>query len=206
MRSLLELDVIRGPIEIVGGRRCLALVNTSPARRGSEALRDFAELLRWGVAIGLLMSDSAEALWAASSPADWRTSMERSLVRRGVLVRIFDSAFRRQAPDPTDLAALSALSRQHSIGRHLVFRTDRFLWEGSARKDPLRWLDPVFADAAALLIEHPMRITLCAAYPIFGCERIFLHQRPGQPRSYCSRRCADRARAQRRRGARGVWF
>jgi predicted RNA-binding Zn ribbon-like protein len=190
-----ELRPARPIAHALGGRLCLAVVNSVLWRRSGEPVErigDYPALvgyLRDAGGIDDAALAACEAV-AAADPAAARAALDRALGLREALFRLFSAVAAGDAPDAADLAALDrafrAGMRQLRVGADL-----RPAWTGL---DLPTW--ETAADAVAVLGsagEPPLK-----QCPGETCGWLFVDESRNHSRQWCdSRMCGNRARARR---------
>lgn len=199
-----------GTLDLLGGCLCLDFVNTvdwHASDHPHEWLHDYSDLLAWGRHAGALEAARAESLAneALLRPAEARAVLERAIVFREALYRLFLAVIGGEAPTTEDLAALNAeLPRAFSRLR-LAQSARGFGWEWEeepAALDQVLW--PIAQSAAELLISSRLNeLRVCDAE---RCGWLFLDLSRNRSRRWCDMRsCGNRAKArrhyQRRRAA-----
>lgn len=191
-------------IDFVGGVLCLDFANTVNAWLGEECrgdyLKDFCDLVRWGVRSGALDADLAPPLLAAAEErvGEATAILEEARNMRGVLRRVFLARADGEMPDAGDIEALNnAVSWAMS---HLELTADNggFGWAWHRdRQPPLdRVLWPVARSAADLLTSaDPRRLKTC---PADDCGWMFYDTSKAGRRRWCDMStCGNRAKAHR---------
>ncbi|MEV0718059.1 CGNR zinc finger domain-containing protein [Asanoa sp. NPDC050611] len=190
-----ELRPARPIAHALGGRLCLALVNSVLWRRSAEPIErigSYAALAGYvrdagGIDDAALAACEAEA---AADPAGARAALERALGLREALFRLFSAVAAGASPDGADVAALDrsfrAGMRQLRVGADL-----RPGWTGL---DVPTW--EAATDAVAVLgsTDGPP-LKQC---PGETCGWLFVDESRNHSRQWCdSRMCGNRARARR---------
>src|SRR5262245_4036537 len=113
--------------KLLGGRACLDFVNTlggRKERKGIEAyviraekLKDYADLLAWGLRTQLLTESEAQRLLRESlrNPAGANAVWKRAFALREAIYKIALSALQNKQPKPSDLEIFNReLSHAHA--------------------------------------------------------------------------------------------
>jgi predicted RNA-binding Zn ribbon-like protein len=196
--------------EFSGGALCLDFANTlgDRPRACNETLHAHPDLLRWGVAAGLLDPGDQDSLArrARRRPGESAAGFERAIALRESLYRIFSARVSGRAPDRSDLDVLNEHLRPALT--HLALEADEagFHWDWTGSPEPAdRLLWSVARSAAELLTSAELdRIRECASD---RCGWLFLDHSRSRRRRWCDMKtCGNRAKARRhylRRKARG---
>lgn len=203
------------PFRYIGGDPSLDLVNTAAwSERGllNDRLTDYARLIEWAVAAGLVPAAEGERLrrLAAARPdeadAAWRTAR----LLRARLQHLF-VAVATGAPMDDALRRFNVVMREAHARLQLASagpagwaegRVARWSWrDADDRLDAVLW--PVVRAAAELLVsEEAARIRLCGGD---GCGWLYVDRSRNRLRRWCEMEtCGTRAKSRRRaeRGAR----
>src|SRR5262245_33212009 len=180
------MEVSDPPFEISGGDLALDLANTLARRLMAEPredLREYGDLVTWGVLAGAIDADEASALraLAARSPRAARAALERARALRESVFEVFTAVAQERAVPPIALARLN-----DGLGAALTpLRLDgsgaAFTWSGPPDLDRVQW--PV-ARAAALLLTGPDRaiVRKCGAS---DCAWLFVDRSRNGTRRWC---------------------
>ena len=189
--------------ELNAGALCLDLANTVEKRPAGRArrdlLREYADLVDWGVQAGAISAQAGRRLRAAA--AGHSAAASRALTRardaREAIFDAFAAVVRRQ---PASARCLDRLNRPlslamghlriHGRGRDLAFDWD----DTSIDLDRIVW--PALKSAGELLTSPRRdRVRLCAAPE---CDWLFLDQSKNGTRRWCDMTvCGNRAKARR---------
>lgn len=179
----------------VGGRCCLALVNSVWWRRSArpqEQLHAYADLLMTVGRAGWLDSRSEVLAEAARRPAAAAAALGRAITLREALFAVFTDV---AAGEPASPAALSVVSDCAAEGAgHQAIRVsgagyERY-WPGSSLELPM-WQA---ADSAVILLTGPElgRVKQCPGEP---CGWVFVDETRNHSRRWCDgRECGNRER------------
>jgi len=190
------------PQPFAGGALCLDFVNSLDWRgreQPVETLHQYADLLRFSLAVGAIDLREAQALlaWAFRHPKRSARALERAKVTRESIAVLVKAA---AAGSPLPRAALRRLeddARDAWKARALVPAPAGARWqwaEGNPDPDLPRWAAAL--DAARLLtLEERAPIRVCEGAQ---CGWFFLDESRNRRRRWCSMQaCGNRAKAQR---------
>jgi predicted RNA-binding Zn ribbon-like protein len=198
----MEMEV-RQAFDVSGGDLALDLANTlsrRPTADPREDLREYADLVEWGLQAGSIAPAEAAALRAraARSPRAARAGLARARELREAIFAVFSAvAGNRALPAPALDRVNAALPA--ALARLRLDRTGA-LWTWADGGDFDRVLWPVVR-AAALLLTGPDRqyVRECAAR---DCAWLFLDRSRNGTRRWCDMAvCGNREKARRFRGA-----
>jgi len=204
-REVLSVDVMeRGEtaFDLTAGALCLDFANTVERRltaRPVEQLRTYGDLLAFSWQTGSLSADVLAALPAEARlrPADAASAVQRAVVLREALHRIFLAIASGDGPDPHDLAVLNRALADALSHASLEPRGDGYVWSWAGAD---RFLDaplwPVVRSAADLLTTPALTtLRVCAAE---RCAWLFVDTSRNGSRRWCDMRtCGNRAKARR---------
>jgi predicted RNA-binding Zn ribbon-like protein len=169
--------------ELVGGDPALNFLNTihdwtAPERR--DYLTDYAAVLRFGEAVGLLLAPDIRRLSSRSAGVELR----RLRVLRGGMERIFRAVVESRAPGAADLDALAreaALAARATRLRQTHGRLSRYIDVEQAGVATLRWR---IVEAAISLLTSPSpvlhRVKACPS-----CGWFFKDETKSGTRRWC---------------------
>jgi predicted RNA-binding Zn ribbon-like protein len=189
-------------LELIGGVLCLDFANTT-STRSQEMRRDYlpsyGELLVWSRHAGILATDEAEALegQAARRPDLAATGLERAIVLRETIYRIFAAIAHGQPPEPVDLVAINAALHYALPRLEVAPTTDGFTWRWTQGEDDLDcMLWPIVRSAADLLTSETVRrVSQCARE---GCDWLFVDTSKNHSRRWCTMNvCGSRVKMHR---------
>jgi predicted RNA-binding Zn ribbon-like protein len=188
--------------DLSGGHPALDLVNTLSGRLNPsprEDLRDYADLLAWSEASGLLTAAEADALRseAAAHPAAAQAALAQARALREALFGLFSASLDERAPDPADQATLNDALGAALSQLELVPRNGGFDW--AWRLESLHLRRPIWAvarAAAELLTSDDLdRVRLCAES---HCAWLFYDSSRNRSRQWCDMKiCGNRVKARR---------
>jgi len=210
----------RKPLKFVGGDPGLDLINTADwTARGieNERLRDYADLVRWALAAGVIDAARAGRLRAkaAAHPAEARAALREAQSAREVLRRLFGDLARgdlaRGAEDTSvweefEKLVTDALRRLRLTPAWQGGAAARWAWREEDRLESPLW--PVIRSAATLLAsDEAGQVRLCSGH---DCGWVFVDRSRNGLRRWCEMRsCGTTEKSNRRRvrtvrrGARG---
>lgn len=188
-------------LELIGGRLCLDFANTLSTRLegGREYLSNYADLVAWGQHAGALNEYEAQALSDRSRryPDLGRAALERAIVLRETIYRIFSTVAAGREPERSDLDTLNTTLRQAFSRLEVVPTGDGFEWAWMYDEDDLdSILWPVARSAADTLISGDLGcVRECARQ---GCDWLFVDTSKNHSRRWCSMAvCGSRVKARR---------
>lgn len=189
-------------LELVGGRLCLDFVNTVSTRieeLSREYLNAYGDLVAWGRHAGVLTHDAAQALYreAACCPQLGAAALERAILLREAIYRIFSAISENQEPAETDLVALNTWLHKTLARLELVPSGSGCDWNWVLEEDDLdRILYPVVRSASDLLTSGELeKVSRCARE---GCDWLFVDSSKNHSRRWCSMQsCGSRVKARR---------
>lgn len=204
VRKKWTLDPIgySGTYDFIGGHLILDFCNTV-SNRGGEAQHDwlssYANLLAWSVTGGLLERQQSERLAAiaAQRPQIASQALDKAIILRELLYRIFSAAAERKAAAPEDLQALSRLAAAAVNHHQLAARGGQYAWQPKAKSielDEMLWF---LAWQAAEFLTSPQfrHVGKCQG---LHCGWLFLDQSKNHSRRWCSMDdCGNREKARR---------
>ena len=154
--------------EPIAGRLALDFVNTVGWRdraEPEERLGSFDDLLSWSRAVRLVSRSEGKRLASLGRlrPNQARAVLERAIVLREALHRLFVKFATEQRPARRDLETLNDILAQAPARRQLGHRGREFLWKASGRRalESILW-EVAWSSAAVLTHEAPKTIKRCA--------------------------------------------
>ena len=183
-----------GTLKLFGGHPALDFANTVNSRGaayGPDLLRTYADLLNWGLRLGLL--DPNEAADLREIPTDQAaTALRRAIALREAIYRIFA---RRGSPDRADLDRLEHAASAAQATRRLVFDANHYAWHWRSG-DPDTLSHRIAISATELLTSTAIeRVRVC---PGDNCAWLFLDTSRAGRRVWCSEQtCGTRSRVRR---------
>ncbi len=198
---MLEKERSASTLELISGRLCLDFANTTSNRMetGREYLTSYTELAAWSQHAGALAEDEVEALrhHAASHPDLAAVALERAILFRETIYRIFSAIANGGEPGRADLVALNGALRPALSRLEVVPSGDGFAWRSTLDGDDLDgMLWPVARSAADLITSEDLeRVRQCARD---GCDWLFVDTSKNHSRRWCSMdMCGSRVKAKR---------
>ena len=186
-------------LKLFGGHVALDFTNTVDSRGprwGPDTLRSYADLLDWGIRLGVITAaDAAPLRHTPDAPA--RSALGRAVRLREIIYRVFAE---RPAP-PADLERLQQEVLWAQAARVLAAQPDSYTWAWQA-PDP-DTISRRIAIAAADLLTSPalQRVHVC---PGENCGWLFLDTSRSGRRVWCSEEtCGTRNRVRRWRARKG---
>ena len=189
-------------LELVGGRLCLDFANTVSSRTEvvrREYLTTYCQLVAWSRHAGILTDGEAEALLrnATRRPDEAAAVLDRAIVLREAIYRIFSTIAGHQEPEDADLNALNGVLHEALARLEVRPSTDGFEWAWVLDEDGLdRMLWPAVRSAADLLTSEDLtRVRQCARE---GCDWLFVDSSKNRSRRWCMMGvCGSRVKARR---------
>ena len=189
-------------LSLIGGRLCLDFANTVGSHAGehpNEYLRSYRDLVAWGRHAGILTGAEERRLLeaAAGRPDEAGVVLDRAIVLREAIYRIFSAVAARRAPDDADLGTLNAALARALAHARIVPAGAGFAWAWRDEEGVLdRMLWPVARSAAELLTGGELdRVRECAND---ACGWLFVDLSRNRSRRWCDMRdCGNRAKAHR---------
>lgn len=190
-------------LELIGGLACLDFVNTAGdhlSDQPGEWLLTYRDLLSWAQRAGVLADSEAVRLeqQAGERPEAAEEALAGAVAMREVIYRLFLSAIRQQAPDPSDLAAFNRALAGAPPRSGVIHREGAYQWQfaaaGAANLDEVLWR-LLWGAADLLTSDRLAQVKLCAGD---DCGWLFLDASRNQSRRWCSMSdCGNRAKAKR---------
>jgi len=184
METFIDVDELK----VVGGATILDLANTQSGPPGGspdvESLRDYGDLLRWGVRVGALDEREAMRLTrkAEREPVAARAAFARTLELRGDAYEVFAAiASGGRSPEPS-LNRLKAAATEGLAHASLAGADGTVSIRWIATDDPDRaWWPVAYAGLEFLLHGQLDRVKGCG-----GCRYLFLDETKNHSRRWCS--------------------
>ena len=184
----METFVDVGELKLVGGATILDLANTRSGPPGGapdeESLRDYGDLLRWGVRAGGIDDAEAERLARSASkhPAAARRAFGRALELRDDAYEVFVALATGRRPPQVAVGRLRAAATEALAHASLTDADGAFAIRWDASDDPDRIWWPVAYTGLELLLHGPLdRVKGCG-----GCSYVFLDETKNRSRRWCS--------------------
>jgi predicted RNA-binding Zn ribbon-like protein len=189
-------------IELIGGELCLDFTNTVSTRKevlSREYLTNYPELVEWSRHARTLSEKEAKILLqeATHHPDRAAAALERAIVLRETLYRIFSAIAHQRQPEEADLVTMNRALTESLSRLEVVPAADRFAWTWVADEgelDHLLW--PILRSAAQLLTSDELeRVCACARD---GCDWLFVDTSKNHSRRWCSMAmCGSRVKSRR---------
>jgi predicted RNA-binding Zn ribbon-like protein len=184
-------------------RLCLEFANTvawHASPNPEERLHSYEELVRWAEAQNLLSQSAARKLMgdAAARPASAGRALQRAVILREAIYRIFTASVHGLAPAEADIAGLNGAIQNLTNGAQIRRTAEGYAWNWNVDPQALdSLLGPVALSAAELLISKDLgRVGQCADDR--GCGWLFLDTSKNHSRRWCDvKDCGNRARQRR---------
>jgi len=189
-------------LKLVGGRLCLDFVNTVDCRSSdhqSEVLTTYPRLVSWSQHANILTENEAQNLLREASlhPASARAALERAIIIREALYRIFSAIAGRRSPEATDIEMLNEEMSAAMAQRRLTPTNPLEPWVYTFEKSSLdQMLWPVVNSAAELLTSDWLdRVCMCQGE---NCGWLFVDMSRNRSRKWCDMKdCGNVVKARR---------
>lgn len=190
-------------LKLKTGALCLEFANTADwhgSAHPQEKLRTYRDLVLWAQRIRLLTEQDTEKLLAEAErhPIDAQTALERVIVLREAVYRIFSAIAHHRPPKISDLALLNELLSRALAQLQLKPTPEGFGWAWVERAEALDWmLWPIVRSTADLLTSSDLsRVKECADDR--GCGWLFVDMSKNRSRRWCDMEsCGNVAKARR---------
>lgn len=201
-------------LHFLGGRLCLDFINTVDPRIGKEAhdfFTSYAELVKWSQRAEVLTEDEARHLLEEASrrPAEAVVTLERAIILRETLYRVFSPVAHSVAPHADDLESIKNAFVEVMTHAKIVATPAGLVWDwvkGEGVLDFMLW--PVVRSAVDLLTsQEAKKIKECPG--LGDCGWLFLDTSKNGSRQWCSMEgCGSRSKmrqhyARKRASSRG---
>jgi len=188
-----------------GNWLCLDFTHTLDGRYDAhprELLNDYSSLVSWGQYVHILKDDETGSLReeATSHPVEASAALERAIVLREALYRLFLAIAEDRSPQEADLAALNAELSEALSHARIVPADHGFVWDWAGREVDLNsMLWQVARSAADLLTAEELDdVQACAAE---DCRWLFVDTSKNRSRRWCDMKtCGNRSKARRHYG------
>lgn len=185
------------------GRLCLDFANTvvwHASNHPEEKLHNYSDLVSWAREVGVLTAREAQGLLreATRRPSDAATVLERAIVLREAVYRVFSAVASGRSPEGAYLGIVNEALSKALVRLQVVKAAHRFTWGWAGDVTALdRMVWPVARSAGDLLTSEELtRMGQCADDR--GCGWLFLDMSRNRSRRWCDMRdCGNRAKAKR---------
>lgn len=199
---MLENEIQAVTFDLSAGQLSLDFVNTLDDRASAspqEYLNSYNDLLAWSQQAQTVTDAEVRRLreQAEKHPAKASGVLQRAIVLREALFRIFSAAAQGVSPGDEDLNILNTALSEAMCHIRIVPQTGGFQWDWMAGPENLdRVLWPVVRSAADLLTSEELSDTrVCASE---NCDWLFLDTSKNHSRRWCNMKtCGNRAKARR---------
>ena len=197
-----ETETHAGNLKLIGGWLCLDFVNTVDWRTSAhphEWFTKYSDLVSWSQHTGILTYNETQDLLrkAELHPTDAKAVLERTIILRETLYRIFSAIAEHHLSKTSDIAALNMELSKAMAQMQLMPTADGHSWTYGFKDNALdRMLWSVVRSAADLLTSNKLhRISKCSAEE---CGWLFLDMSRNRSRRWCNMKdCGNRAKARR---------
>ncbi|RPI79271.1 MAG: hypothetical protein EHM45_03595 [Desulfobacteraceae bacterium] len=177
-------------LELLGGILCLDFTNTVNTRipfLHHDYLAHYTDLIAWGRHVEILSRNQAQQLEQAAiqNPAKAAEILNRAVVLRETLFRIFTAYAFQKTPAPDDIRALNAEIKRVFAKLRINPDKNGFQWEWDQNSQDLDLpLFPIVKSAAELLTSADLpKVKQCANRD--HCDWMFLDTSKNQSRRWC---------------------
>lgn len=191
-----------GDIRLIGGRLCLDFVNTVDSHLKTspkEYLHSYDDFVTWSEHAGVLAADVGHYLGqeAAGRPEEAALILNRALILRSALYRIFSAIAGEHMPAQADHAVVNDTLAAIPPRSRIIQNTTGYSWEWPGAAAVLARPLWVVAWSAADLLTAPelIQVRECTSEQ---CSWLFLDTSHNRSRRWCSMEdCGNRTKAQR---------
>jgi predicted RNA-binding Zn ribbon-like protein len=199
---MLENEIQAVTFDLSAGQLSLDFANTLDDRASAspqEYLNSYNDLLAWSRQAQTVTDADERRLreQAEKHPVKASGVLQRAIVLREALFRIFSAAAQGASPEDEDLNILNSALSEAMCHIRIVPQTGGFQWDWMAGPENLdRVLWPVIRSAADLLTSEELSDTrVCASE---NCDWLFLDTSKNHSRRWCNMKtCGNRAKAKR---------
>lgn len=190
-------------LDLVGGALCLDFTNTVDERYPQvqgNLLVTYNDLVAWNVHAGAITAGEAKPLLRAAEkqPGNASMTLERALMLREAIYRIFSALAHEQEPAVGDLRVINGILVNAQAHLSLVRSGNHYHWGWTGTLDNLsRLLWPVAQSTVELLTQGDLsRVHECP--PPEGCGWLFLDTSKNHSRRWCDMKtCGNAAKVRR---------
>ncbi len=187
-------------LRFLGGQLCLDFANTVDPRTGKvphDFLVSYDDLVKWSQRIGVLSENESGHLLKEAHlyPAQAAMTLERAIILRELIYRVFSSVAHGTVPDTNDLGALKETFLDVMRHAQITAVSDGFTWEWARREEALDcMLWTVVRSAVDLFLSKEVkRVKQCPG--LGDCGWLFLDTSKNGSRQWCSMQgCGSRAK------------
>ena len=199
---MIETETHAGNLKLIGGWLCLNFINTVDWRTSDhprEWLTKYADFVSWSRHASILADSEARSLLrkAELHPKEANAILERAIILRETLYRIFSAIIGHSLPSRSDIIALNTELSKARARMWLAPTADGRSWTYAFEDNALdRPLWSVAHSAADLLVSDKIsRISRCSTQE---CGWLFLDLSRNRSRKWCDMEdCGNRAKARR---------
>jgi predicted RNA-binding Zn ribbon-like protein len=181
---------------------CLDFTNTVAWRtmdHPQDQLVSYTDLVVWSQHAGIVTESTAHHLLeeATRFPAVASAALERAVVLRETIYKVFCAVAGGHTPQATDITTLNGFLPEAMSRLQLTWTRDGFTWSWTDDANSLeQMLWPVVRSAAELLASDELnRVGICAGD---GCGWLFFDTSKNRSRRWCAMDdCGTRAKARR---------
>lgn len=183
-----------------GGALCLNFAETleyRPSRFHKESLNSYADLLSWGVQMGVMTDLEADRLAneAITRPKEAAEVLDRALALREAIYGVFLAVAGGAQPSEADLATLNVTIGETLVNLRIVPTAGGFARGWAERRDALdSVLWPVVWSTLDLLTSEKLALVRECTSP--DCSSLFIDTSKNHSRRWCNMKvCGNRAKA-----------
>ncbi len=188
--------------DLTGGLLCLDFANTVDDRTDihpQELLISFKDLVSWGQQAQILTVQEAQQLLekAEQHSSEATRVLNRAVVVREAIFRIFKAIAEDESPEDEDLVTLSTMVAEAQKHAQIVPNTHGFRWDWAGQRSDLDcMLWPVVRSAADFLTSDDLdTVRVCASD---SCNWLFIDTSKNHSRRWCNMKsCGNREKARR---------
>jgi predicted RNA-binding Zn ribbon-like protein len=185
-----------------GNWLCLDFTHTLDGRYEAypkELLNNYSNLVSWGQYVHILKDDEARSLReeATNHPVEASAALERALVLREAIYRIFLAIAEDMSPQEADLDTLNTALAEALSHARIAPTVRGFVWDWAGREVDLNsMLWQVARSAADLLTAEELdAVRACASE---DCRWLFVDTSKNRSRRWCDMKtCGNRSKARR---------
>jgi predicted RNA-binding Zn ribbon-like protein len=201
VRHIIKIEKNAESLNPEAGQLCLDYANTAEwhaSNHPEEHLNSYSDLVAWAQQAGIFTEEVAQHLLqeAARRSVEATIVLERAIVLREAIYRIFSAVAAHRSPEASDLAILNIAIREAFARLQLIASTNHFSWQWTSDDHALdQMLWSVARSAADLLTSDQLdRVGECADDR--GCGWLFFDTSRNHSRRWCDMKgCGNRAKA-----------